>query len=67
MLRFALYLVVPLGSWLGGAFVERLLAAADAAAPDPNPPDAREMALEEAGYFLERLAAMRRRLASPRS
>jgi hypothetical protein len=28
MLRFALYLAIPLGSWLGGAFVERLLGAA---------------------------------------
>jgi len=28
MLRFALYLAIPLGSWLGGAFVERLLSAA---------------------------------------
>jgi hypothetical protein len=43
------------------------LAAADAAAPEPNPRDAREMTLEEAGYFLERLAALRRRQASSRS
>jgi len=28
IVRFALYLVIPLGSWLGGAFVERLLGAA---------------------------------------
>jgi hypothetical protein len=28
MVRFALYLALPLGSWLGGAFVERLLGAA---------------------------------------
>ncbi len=28
ILRFALYLAIPVGSWLGGAFVERLLAAA---------------------------------------
>lgn len=28
MLRFVLYLAIPLGSWLGGAFVERLLSAA---------------------------------------
>ena len=28
MLRFTLYLAIPLGSWLGGAFVERLLGAA---------------------------------------
>jgi hypothetical protein len=28
LLRFALYLAIPLGSWLGGAFVERLLGAA---------------------------------------
>jgi len=28
MLRFALYLAIPLGSWLGGALVERLLGAA---------------------------------------
>ena len=27
-LRFGLYLVIPLGSWLGGAFVERMLSAA---------------------------------------
>ena len=26
-LRFGLYLVIPLGSWLGGAFVERTLSA----------------------------------------
>jgi len=23
LVRFALYLLIPLGSWLGGAFVER--------------------------------------------
>jgi hypothetical protein len=28
MLRFALYLAIPIGSWLGGAMVERLLGAA---------------------------------------
>lgn len=28
LLRFALYLAIPLGSWLGGALVERLLGAA---------------------------------------
>jgi hypothetical protein len=28
LLRFGLYLAIPLGSWLGGAFVERLLGAA---------------------------------------
>jgi len=28
VLRFALYLLIPVGSWLGGAFVERLLGAA---------------------------------------
>jgi len=28
IVRFAIYLVIPLGSWLGGAFVERLLGAA---------------------------------------
>jgi hypothetical protein len=28
LLRFALYLAIPIGSWLGGAMVERLLAAA---------------------------------------
>ena len=28
ILRFALYLAIPVGSWLGGAFVERLLAVA---------------------------------------
>jgi hypothetical protein len=27
LVRFGLYLLIPLGSWLGGAFVERLLAA----------------------------------------
>jgi len=27
-MRFALYLMIPLGSWLGGAFVERLVDAA---------------------------------------
>lgn len=28
IVRFAFYLIIPLGSWLGGAFVERLLGAA---------------------------------------
>jgi len=28
LLRFILYLAIPLGSWLGGAFVERILSAA---------------------------------------
>jgi hypothetical protein len=43
------------------------LAAADAALPDPDPRDAREMTLEQAGYFLERLAAMRQRDSRSRS
>jgi hypothetical protein len=37
------------------------LAAAGAALPDPDPRSAQEMTLEQAGYFLERLAALRQR------
>ena len=43
--------------------VAERLAAADAAAPDPDPRDAREMTLEEASAFLERLASARGRNA----
>ena len=39
---------------------------ADAALPDPDPRDAQEMTLEEAGYFLERLAALPRTRSSSR-